>query len=102
MGILLDNACKYAGPKGRITVELKKEQNKPLLTVRNTGDPIPPEALPHLFERFYRADFSRDRDAGGYGLGLSILDTIVRSFGGRVTVESSAETGTAFTLHFPA
>ena len=40
--------------------------------------------------------------AGGYGLGLSILDTIVRSFGGRVTVESSAETGTAFTLHFPA
>lgn len=102
VGILLDNACKYAGPKGRITVELKKEQNKPLLTVRNTGDPIPPEALPHLFERFYRADFSRDRDAGGYGLGLSILDTIVRSFGGRVTVESRAETGTAFTLHFPA
>lgn len=102
VGILLDNACKYAGPKGRITVELKKEQNKPLLTVRNTGDPIPPEALPHLFERFYRAGFSRDRDAGGYGLGLSILDTIVRSFGGRITVESRAETGTAFTLHFPA
>ena len=100
VGILLDNACKYAGPKGRITVELKKEQNKPLLTVRNTGDPIPPEALPHLFERFYRLDQSRTRQTGGYGLGLAIADSICQRHQGHISAANEDE-GVTFHVTLP-
>ena len=100
VSILMDNACKYAPAGGSITVTLKKAQNRAQLIVHNTGEPIPSSALPHLFERFYRADASRARDAGGYGLGLSILQTLCRQNGCKVAVDSSAEKGTAFTLTF--
>ena len=73
----------------------------PGLTVHNTGDPIPPEHLPHLFERFYRADPSRDRAQGGYGLGLAIANSIVLSHRGRLTVTSTREAGTSFAVLLP-
>lgn len=100
VSILLDNACKYTPSGGCIQVTLKKTAGKPILSVHNTGTSIDPKAIPHLFERFYRADYSRERDAGGYGLGLAILDTIVRAHNGKVCVESNAQTGTRFTIHF--
>ena len=70
--ILLDNAVKYAGDRGQVDVALARRQERAVLSVRNTGEPIPPEHLEHLFERFYRVDGSRSRKEGGYGLGLAI------------------------------
>lgn len=99
--ILLDNACKYAGEKGLVTVNLKKTGERACLAVRNTGDPIPSAHLPHLFERFYRSDAARARDKGGYGLGLAIAKTIVESHRGKIAVESGEGTGTVFTVTLP-
>lgn len=98
--ILTDNACKYAGPKGRVTICLYTSQDKAVLTVTNTGAPIPPESLPHLFERFYRADKSRARGEGGYGLGLSIAKTITQAHGGKIAAQSE-KGSTTFTVTLP-
>lgn len=99
--ILLDNGVKYAGAEGAVSLTLTRQQDKLRLTVRNTGTPIPPEHLPHLFERFYRADAARNRAQGGYGLGLAIAKAIVEHHRGRITVSSSAESGTVFTVLLP-
>ena len=99
--ILLDNAVKYAGEGGSVELALTKQQDKLRLTVRNTGDPIPAEHLPHLFERFYRADAARDRAQGGYGLGLAIAKAITEHHRGKISVSSSLETGTIFTVVLP-
>jgi len=100
--ILLDNACKYAGEGGKVNVKLEKNQDKALLTVYNTGSPIPQEQLPRIFERFYRADSSRVRDKGGYGLGLAIAQSIAEGHKGKITAESAAGRGTTFTVILPA
>jgi len=99
--ILLDNAVKYAGPGGTVTLTLERHQERLRLAVHNTGEPIPPEHLPHLFERFYRADAARNRSGGGYGLGLAIARSIVEGHHGRLTVTSTAAAGTTFTALFP-
>lgn len=99
--ILLDNGVKYAGAEGAVSLTLTRQQDKLRLTVRNTGTPIPPEHLPHLFERFYRADAARNRAQGGYGLGLAIAKAIVEHHRGRISVSSSAESGTVFTVLLP-
>lgn len=98
--ILLDNACKYCEEGGAVTVTLTKP-GQGLLTIHNTGAPIPAEAQPHLFERFYRADAARSRDAGGYGLGLSIAAAIVEDHRGKIAVRSESGEGTAFTVTLP-
>lgn len=99
--ILLDNAVKYAGENGTVTVRLSRVQDRPQLSVHNTGPAIPPEHLPHLFERFYRSDAARDRTQGGYGLGLSIAKSVVEGHGGKISVTSTHEDGTTFTVVFP-
>lgn len=99
--ILLDNACKYAGRQGTVTILLKSSPHHAVLTVTNTGDPIPSEEQKHIFERFYRTDKSRARKEGGYGLGLSIAETIVSQHMGKITVSSSPAEGTAFTVTLP-
>ena len=99
--ILLDNAVKYAGAGGTVTLTLERHQERLRLAVHNTGEPIPPEHLPHLFERFYRADAARNRSGGGYGLGLAIARSIVEGHHGRLTVTSTAAAGTTFTALFP-
>lgn len=100
--ILLDNAVKYAGPQGQVRVALARgEKGGACLTVGNTGPAIPPEHLEHLFERFYRADNSRARSSGGYGLGLAIAKSIVDSHRGTITVQSREEEGTCFTVRLP-
>lgn len=98
IAILLDNACKYAKKNSRISVILEKKQEKIYLKVNNTGDVIPKDDLDHIFERFYRADKSRARKQGGYGLGLSIAQTIVENHHGKIQVESMESKGTTFTI----
>lgn len=100
--ILLDNACKYTEKNKSIKVCLyqKIEKNKIYLTVNNSGDPIAGEHLNHLFERFYRAEESRAREKGGYGLGLSIAKTITQMHKGKISVTSNKEEGTTFRVVF--
>lgn len=86
--ILLDNAFKYAEDHGSVSVSLKKEERQTVLSVSNTGPDIDPEALPHLFERFYRADSSRTGEKS-FGLGLAIAQEIAHRHGGRISVTSS-------------
>ena len=98
ISILLDNAVKYGAPGGTITLTLERTERQARLTVANPGDPIPPEHLPHLFERFYRADSSRGEQSG-FGLGLSIADIIAREHKGSLRAESDAvSTRFIFTL----
>lgn len=99
--ILLDNACKYTAAPGEVTVKVRTAQDRLTLRVHNTGEPIPPDRLSHVFERFYRADTARTREAGGYGLGLAIAQSIVGSHHGKIWVESTAEAGTTFAFTLP-
>ena len=98
--ILLDNAVKYTPRGGAVTVALVRVQERVRLTVHNTGEAIPPEHLEHLFERFYRSDSARTRQAGGYGLGLAIAKSIAEGHRGKISVSSGAG-GTTFTLLLP-
>lgn len=91
VAILLDNACKYAGVNGRALVRLKQNQNQIVLTVENSGRPISKEDLPHVFERFYRADRARTKKQGSYGLGLAIAKSITEQHKGKITVQSNNE-----------
>ena len=100
--ILLDNACKYSDEGGTITVRPDQVQEKVHLSVHNTGIPIPHEQQEHLFERFYRADESRARDKGGYGLGLAIAQSIAQRHKAKITVQSTFENGTTFSVTFQA
>lgn len=98
LAILLDNACKYAGGEKHVTLDLSCQKDVISLTVKNTGKQIPSDELPLLFERFYRSDKSRTKS--GYGLGLSIAQSIVHGHHGEISVESTRET-TGFTVTFP-
>jgi signal transduction histidine kinase len=98
--ILLDNAVKYSNEGGDIDVFLYEAAGKVNLTVRNSGLPIPKEHLTHIFDRFYRPDDARARRYGGFGLGLSIAKDTVEKHGGKISVESSDEIGTAFNVSF--
>jgi len=86
--ILLDNAGKYTPEGGNITVRLSAESEKAVLRVINTGEDIPAEDLPRIFDRFYRSDASRSTQTGGSGLGLSIAKTIVEHSGGTISAQS--------------
>ena len=101
LAILIDNALKYASSGSAVTVRLARQKKQALLSVHNEGEVIPQDALPHLFDRFYRVDKSRARAQGGYGLGLSIAKTIASAHGGNIRAESSAEHGTSFTITLP-
>ena len=100
--ILLDNACKYAAENGTIHVSLKKERQGCTFSVNNPGQPIPVEDLPHIFERFYRADKARTYQDGasGYGLGLAIAQSIAQDHNGTISCTSTEEDGTTFTVRF--
>ncbi len=88
-------------PKGEASLRLERQQDRAVLTMSNSGPPIPAEHLPHLFERFYRADSSRSREQGGYGLGLSIAQAVAQAHRGTITVRSDAAHGTVFTVTLP-
>lgn len=99
--IVLDNALKYTPHDGAVTVGLRRVGGEAELTIRDTGVGISDDALPHVFERFYRADPGRGRDPGGTGLGLPIADWIVQQHGGRIAIASRLGTGTTVTVHLP-
>jgi two-component system phosphate regulon sensor histidine kinase PhoR len=100
---LVDNAIKYGRAEGRVTVGGKKLASGALeIFVRDDGPGIPAEALPRVFERFYRVDKARSRDQGGTGLGLSIVKHIVQAHGGEVRAESEPGKGATFFFTLPA
>lgn len=95
---LMDNAMKYTARGGSVRVELQAIRSTATFRVCNSGQPIAPEHLSRLFDRFYRVDEARTRERGGYGLGLPIVRQIALEHRGRVLVESSEEEGTAFSV----
>lgn len=99
--ILIDNACKYAGVGGSAVISLKKLGAELLLCVENNGPPIPPEELPHIFERFYRGDKARAQN-GSFGLGLAIAYAIAQRHKGRLWAESGQSFGTRFLFQIKA
>ena len=97
--ILIDNAVKYEPEGGKVFVALEKSGTKTTFAVRNFGSTVKKEDLPHLFERFYRAD--KSRSGGGVGLGLAIAKNIADLHGGSVWVEESSEKGTTIAVELP-
>jgi heavy metal sensor kinase len=99
--ILIDNAVKYTPREGRISVVLDASDSAAVTEIRDTGVGISPTDLPHIFERFYRADESRSRESGGTGLGLSIAKWIAEAHHGSISVASTVGEGSAFRVHIP-
>ena len=99
---LVENAIKYAGPGSTTRTSVSREGETVVLTVADDGAGIPERDLPHVFERFYRADPSRSKRLGGTGLGLSIVKHIAERFGGEATAASREGFGTTVTVRIPA
>ena len=99
---LIENGIKYNLPGGSLTVTLSRDEDNAFLEVKDTGMGIPEEAIPHLFERFFRVDKARSRQSGGSGLGLAIVRAIVQRSRGEIHVSSVLGQGTTFTVVFPA
>lgn len=99
--ILIDNALKNTDRGGRIKVTVSSEGKQNVVKVFNSGHGIAPEDIGKIFDRFYRADSSRDRNTGGYGLGLSIAQTIAKAHGGKITVYSRVDEYAEFVLSLP-
>ena len=100
--ILIDNALKYTPEHGSITIGVRAVDANAELVVRDTGIGVAPEDLPHVFERFYRADPARGRDPGGTGLGLAIAQWIVEQHGGTIQMESQSGQGATIMARMPA
>ena len=101
MRILMDNADKYSPQEGKVYLRVSRDKGYARVTVQDEGMGIPPEDIPHIFERFYRTDRSRDRKTGGTGLGLSIAKWIVDRHGGWFEVVSHPDAGTRITFVVP-
>ncbi|MHB1134289.1 MAG: sensor histidine kinase [Chloroflexota bacterium] len=99
--ILIDNALKYTPAGGSVSVALRSADGTATLAGRDTGLGIAPEELPHVFQRFYRADPARARDPGGSGLGLAIAKWIVEQHGGAVSLASEPGKGTTASVTLP-
>jgi PAS domain S-box-containing protein len=98
---LLANAINYTPPGGWVRLRLVRQRDRATFTVHDSGIGIPPDALPHIFERFYRADNARTQ-AEGTGLGMSIVHAIVTLYGGTIRVASTPGEGTRFDVELPA
>lgn len=98
---LIDNAIRHTSKEGSVTVSLEQELSYAKIQVADTGEGIPQEDLPYVFERFYKADKARTRSKGGTGLGLAIARNIVEAHKGNIRVDSTAGEGTTFTFYLP-
>jgi signal transduction histidine kinase len=98
---LIDNACRHTRDNGNIDVLIAPAGGEAVVTITDDGDGIAPEHLPHVFDRFYRADSARSTDTGGTGLGLAICKGIVEAAGGSIGIESQLGVGTTVTVTFP-
>lgn len=102
VGNLLDNALRHTPAGGHVTFTVTRVANEVMLSVADDGEGIAAEHLPHIFERFYRADFARDRRRGGSGIGLAIAKALTEAHGGRISVASRGPGhGTTFTVAIP-
>jgi signal transduction histidine kinase len=100
---LLDNAVRHAPSNGHVRVDVERTaQGTVVIAVTDDGEGIPAQALPRIFERFYRADSSRARHVGGTGLGLAIVKHLVGAMGGQVSAESELGRGTTIRIVLPA
>lgn len=100
---LLDNALRHTPPGGHVDLTATAGPDRVEFMVRDDGEGVAAEHLPHLFERFYRADSARNRDRGGAGIGLAIAKALTEAHGGRIAVVSAGPgTGTTFTVSIPA
>jgi signal transduction histidine kinase len=101
MGNLLSNALHYVPRGGHIGVEIRREDDEVVVSVIDDGPGVSPEDLPHVFERFWRADPARQRATGGSGLGLSIARYVVEAHGGRIWAEPTPGGGLAVRFSLP-
>jgi two-component system sensor histidine kinase BaeS len=99
---LLTNALRYTDAGGSVNLDVRRVGNDAVLEVADSGVGIPPEDLPHVFTRFWRGEKSRSRATGGAGIGLSIVQELVRAHGGQVSVESAVGKGTVFRVLLPS
>lgn len=99
---LVENGIKYNIPGGKLRIRLHRDEDNAILEVSDTGVGVPADAIPHLFERFYRVDKARSRRSGGSGLGLAIVRNLVERNQGVIRVESAPDQGTSFYVTFPA
>ena len=97
---LIDNALKHSGSAEHVLVKITDAETHVMVSVTDHGAGIAPEHLPHIFERFYRADESRTSDTGGSGLGLAIVEQLVQANNGKISVVSELGKGTTFTVCF--
>ncbi len=101
MVVFLDNAVKYTDRNGKIKIEIKRNKNKAVVTIKDNGRGIPEKDQPYIFDRFYRVDGSRCKDdVCGYGLGLSVAKKIIDLHHGSVSVKSTLNKNTTFTIKF--
>ncbi|MBR4761117.1 MAG: GHKL domain-containing protein, partial [Clostridia bacterium] len=98
ISVLLENAVKYSPEAGEISLRLKTQKKSAVISVSNTStEKISPDDLHNIFDRFYRADYSRNSETGGHGIGLSIAKAIVEAHGG--TIEATTKTGLDFFIY---
>ena len=98
--ILMDNAVKYTPDGGRMRISLKRKEKMAVLDFYNECESLPQGDLNCLFDRFYRADSSRSRESGGYGIGLSVAKAVVKNHKGKISVKAQ-EKGILFTVKIP-
>ena len=96
---ILDNAIKYTQPGGKISIDLRQQKDSADIDITDTGIGIPEDELPHIFDRFYRVD--KSRSSVGFGLGLSIAQSIAMAHGGKIYAKPNLPQGTIFTISLP-
>ncbi|MDX1353247.1 MAG: phosphate regulon sensor histidine kinase PhoR, partial [Thiomicrorhabdus sp.] len=99
---LINNAVRYTQDNGKIKIKWRKKGDKAVFTVKDNGPGIASHHIPHLTERFYRADVDRSRESGGTGLGLAIVKYALERHDGRLAISSTLDKGTTFSCYFPA
>ncbi|MCU5094761.1 MULTISPECIES: sensor histidine kinase [Bacillus] len=99
---ILNNAYRHSQKHSHINISVTEEHKRISITIEDEGEGIPPEDLPHIFDRFYRVDKARSRATGGTGLGLSIVKEIVELHGGNITVTSEVDHGSCFIISLPS